>query len=231
VGKIHLLHIGKTGGTAIRHALKQAPRNDRYELILHSHQTRLVDIEPSDRVIISVRDPISRFVSAFYSRQRKGRPRYFFEWSDLEQRLFDVFPTPDALALALADQHAPHHHLAVEGMEGLRHLRPQAHWLDGSALLLARRSSILHILFQETLAADFERLRGLLALPATIVLPGGDMEAHRNPAGLDRRVGSVGREALMAWYAQDFPLLDVCRQLWEERKRYADAVQSLQRSR
>jgi hypothetical protein len=174
-------------------------------------------IDPSDLVIFSLRDPVSRFVSAFYSRLRCGRPRYFFPWSELEQRLFSAFPTPEALALALADPGSQHHALAREALEGIRHFRRLNRWLIGEDFLLARRSMILFVAFQESLARDFEILRRLLDLPASVALPTGEVEAHRNPPGLSRQIAPPGAEALRHWYEEDGRLIEVCRSLMESK--------------
>jgi len=184
---------------------------------LHGHDISLDEIDPAEPVIFSLREPISRFVSAFYSRMRCGRPRYFFPWSELEQRVFSVFPTPEALALALADTNADYHTLAREALEGIRHFRRLNRWLVGEDFLLSRRSQILFVAFQESLDRDFEILRRLLHLPSSVVLPTGELEAHRNPPGLSRQIAPPGVEALRHWYAEDIRLIEVCRQLMESR--------------
>ena len=68
---LHFLHIGKTGGTAVKHALK--PVAAAGHLMLHGHDVRLHDVAPGEQVFFFLRDPLSCFVSAFYSRQREGR--------------------------------------------------------------------------------------------------------------------------------------------------------------
>jgi len=74
---IHFLHIGKTGGSAIKYALTQYSVSGRYAIYLHSHNFRLRDVPIGESVFFFLRDPISRFKSGFYSRQRQGQPRYF----------------------------------------------------------------------------------------------------------------------------------------------------------
>jgi hypothetical protein len=215
--RVHLIHIGKTGGTAIKHALAEAPRPRGLDLVLHGHDIALDAIDPAEPVIFSLREPVSRFTSAFYSRQRCGRPRYFFPWSELEQCVFSAFPTPEALALALADPGAEHHALAREALEGIRHFRRLNRWLIGEEFLLARRSQILFVAFQESLSRDFETLRRLLDLPSSVVLPTGEVEAHRNPPGLRKEIAPAGLAALRHWYAEDARLIATCRQLMAQR--------------
>jgi hypothetical protein len=215
--RVHFLHIGKTGGTAIKHALADAALPRGLELILHGHDISLDAIDPAESVIFSLREPVSRFVSAFYSRLRCGQPRYFFPWSELEKRVFSAFPTPEALALSLADSSAGHHNLAQEALEGIRHFRRLNRWLIGEDVLIARRSQILFVAFQESLARDFEILRQLLDLPSSVALPTGEVEAHRSPPGLSKQIARPGLEALSRWYSEDVRLIEVCRQLMESR--------------
>ncbi|MCP3675876.1 MAG: hypothetical protein GY829_15615 [Gammaproteobacteria bacterium] len=73
---IHLLHIRKTAGSALKKALLNDLISARYKIELHQHSFRLCDVPPGDKVIFVTRDPVSRYVSGFYSRQRMGKPRY-----------------------------------------------------------------------------------------------------------------------------------------------------------
>jgi hypothetical protein len=214
---VHVLHIGKTGGSAIKHALSQAPENPSLQLILHSHDTALDAIDPAEPVVFSLREPVGRFVSAFLSRQRCGQPRYFFPWSELEQRVFTAFSTPEELALSLADRSDRHHSLALEAMEGIRHFRRLNKWLGSETFLRSRASQILFVTFQETLNRDFETLRQVLDLPATVSLPTDDVQAHRNPSGPGKQIAAAGQAALNNWYAEDACLIAACRRLMGER--------------
>ena len=72
---VHLLHIGKTGGTAVKAAVRQSDANG--SLLIHPHEVTLRDIAPGDDVIFFVRNPVDRFVSGFFSRKRQGQPGHF----------------------------------------------------------------------------------------------------------------------------------------------------------
>ena len=60
----HLLHIGKTGGTATKRALKGYERAGEYELVLHEHECTLEKVPIGEKVIFFVRDrsPVSSAV-------------------------------------------------------------------------------------------------------------------------------------------------------------------------
>ncbi len=45
----------------------------------------LRNITEGEGIIFFLRDPTSRFVSGFYSRQRQGQPRYYSPWSSDEK--------------------------------------------------------------------------------------------------------------------------------------------------
>lgn len=212
-GPVHVLHIGKTGGTALRHALSQVPATAALSLVLHHHPTTLEQVPAGERVLFALRDPISRFISAFHSRRRQGRPRYFFPWNPFEERLFAAFPTPSLLAESLADTTAPLHPLAVEAMGQIRHFAPQAHWLGSEAALRERQDSIVHVAFQHSLSEDFAAIKRLLGLPPSLALPDDDTLAHRSPAGLDRSLSPEAEASLRAWYAEDAALIAFARRL------------------
>ncbi len=205
---VHLLHIGKTGGTAVKHALKPYAQGRR-PLHLHPHAVRLADVPSGELVFFFLRDPLERFVSGFYSRQRQGRPRYNYPWSEAEAKAFSLFQTPDELGRALSSTDPILRATAQEAMQGIQHVRDHfTHWLGGLDQLRARKKDILLVGFQESLAADFEQLRRLLRLPPSVTLPTEGEAAHRNPVGLDRKLGDQAANNLREWYAADRMLYD-----------------------
>ncbi len=198
----HFLHIGKTGGTAVKHAL--APVAGRLRLVLHDHETRLSDLAPGERAFLFLRDPLDRFVSAFHSRRRRGRPRHDWAWSEAERAAFERFETPNALAEATRADPA-----AQAAMEGIEHIRsPQSLWTGPPEALLARRADVLMVGRCETLDRDVARLSRLLRLPSPLRLPRDDLHAHRNPPGVDRHLSETARDALRTWYADDYAVIE-----------------------
>ena len=69
------------------------------------------------------RDPIERFVSAFASRCRMGRPIYHSMWSEAEAVTFSEFATPSELAEALDDIDERRRSFATFGFRAISHLR------------------------------------------------------------------------------------------------------------
>lgn len=213
---VHLLHIGKTGGTAVRHVLE--PRvADHPWLHLHRHPTRLADVPVGERVVFFLRDPQARYVSAFNSRLRKGRPRYDAEWSDGEAAAFGEFPTPDALATALSDPDPGRRDRAVAAMRAIRHVRSGYwYWLGSPELLAGRADDILFVGMQEHLAHDVATLGRLLALPLA-ALPDDPVAAHRTPDGVDTTLSEVARANLRKWQARDHRAIAACAALARQR--------------
>src|SRR5690606_3021725 len=97
---LHFIHIGKTGGSNIKATSKNI-KLDNFKLIFHPHNVRLKDIPIGDKYFFCTRDPIDRFQSGFYSRKRKGQPRYYSEWSKDEEKSFSLFSSPNELAAML----------------------------------------------------------------------------------------------------------------------------------
>ena len=214
---LHLLHVRKSGGTAIKFALQQAMKRADGKLVtphgrvvLHAHSTRLRDVPEGDLAFLAVRDPATRFVSGFYSRLRKGAPRYYREWSDAEQRCFQWFSTPQELADALAGRWGPRKKKAEFAMDSIRHLRRPLIWWTGKAeRFRAALPRVLYIARQETLDDDWERLKILLELPSGLHLPRDPIQAHRHTGDDDKTLTPRMLEAVRNWYAEDYRLLEV----------------------
>lgn len=209
---VHFLHIGKTGGTAIRQALTDAglPDTPYGRVVLHEHGFRLSDVPGDDYVFFVVRDPVDRFVSAFYSRLRRGQPRYFFEWSDAEREAFGRFATPEALASALAGDDPEDRAAAAVALRRVKHMQALRRMLVRPTLLEERSHQILFIGRQECLDADWLQIVRLLALPVGARLPRGHEHAHRSDPSLDRALSATAVAVLRGWYASDYDLIRAC---------------------
>ena len=139
---VHFLHIYKTGGTALRHALSRAESSRGYALFTHKHSVGIDSIPTGHKIVFVVRDPIERFISGFYERQRQGLPRYHTPWSPAETMTFQNFDTPNAIGEALAgtpDQQA----LGKAAMAALYRInQPLTDWLGSPPWDAPRRYSV-----------------------------------------------------------------------------------------
>lgn len=214
---VHFLHIGKTGGTAVKYVLAKALAQHPW-LTLHDHPTTLADIPEGERVFFFLRDPISRFVSGFYSRQRQGRPRYHFPWSAAEAVAFAEFKSPNELASALSAEDDSARTRAETAMKNIQHVRDSYwRWLGTSEQLARRSGDVLFIGRQEHLADDMKVLARHLSLELQD-LPADDVEAHRNPPNLDRRLDEKALANLRQWYEADYQALKACAQVARDRR-------------
>ena len=227
---VHFLHIGKTGGTAIKSALGDAglaftkpenahkfPETPYGRIQVHNHRFRFDDVPPGDHVIFFLRDPISRMVSGFHSRLNKGQPRYLSEWTPDEQRAFEAFPTVQRLADALASDDEAERSLAGWAMKRIRHLGPMERFTGPPDGIDTRLDQVLHIGRQETLDADWRQIKRLLRLPADLELPTDPVAAHRGTRRDDPELDDRAVAALRDWYARDYLLLEFCEGLRAKR--------------
>jgi hypothetical protein len=206
---VHILHIGKTGGSAVKYALQPLSINNRLVIYFHPHIVTLRDIPRGDKVVFFLREPITRFVSGFYSRQRQGKPKYFVPWSTEERIAFENFHTPNNLAADLSSNDAS---MALKAMENIVHVNTHYwDWFESEQYLLSRRHDILFIGFQENLEEDFECLKSILELPHNCVLPSCEIKAHRNPSNLDKSLDPCAIENLLKWYKVDYDFIDFCK--------------------
>jgi hypothetical protein len=220
---VHLVHVSKAGGTALRYAIRAARVSAGGQLESpwgdvrgHDHRFRFVDVGRGDKAVFAFRDPISRFLSGFYSRLRKGAPRHFSDWTEAEAQSFQWFSTPQALADALAEPSGETRRRAEFALQSIWHLnRPMTYWTGKPSYFRRHIDKVVYVARQETLDDDWERLKELLDLPREQMLPTDDVYAHRTAymPDDDRTISDKGVEALRSWYADDYELLEIAEEL------------------
>ena len=210
IEKVHFLHIGKTGGSAIKFALKGHQRTKNYVIHLHEHHFRLDNIPKGEKLFFGVRDPVDRFISAFYSRKREGKPRYAALWSEEEKEAFNRFETPNELALALSVKDDIVKSEAIRAMRSIAHVKDSYwDWFVSETYFLERMSDVLFVCEQENLENDFKRLKDILSLPKHIELPKDSYQAHANPKDIDKKLESQAVINLKRWYSKDYEFLEL----------------------
>jgi len=215
---VHFLHIGKTGGTAVKHALKQYSTYGHFVILLHRHSVTLRDIAKGESVFFFLRDPISRFVSGFYSRQRQGQPRFYVPWGRDEKNAFKYFDTPNHLAITLSSTNAEERVRAEKAMKSIEHVRSSYwDWFESEKYFKSRLSDIFFIGFQEHLNKHFEILKSKLSLPDSVELPKDDIQAHRNPKNLNKFLEDDAIENLSHWYNEEYNFIRIATEIVEHR--------------
>jgi len=208
---ICVLHIGKTGGSFLRSVLRHNEARWQAPLHLLSHgataRSTLKRFGEDRRLAFVVRDPVARFVSAFYSRQRQGRPTYNSQWSAEEAAAFLWFDSAEALALALTGDDERLKSAALFAFDAIQHLKGDLrHYLGGVEALLAERDNI-------AVCVDLPQLNAHLpAIMARLGVADYDMppkpRAHAAPAPLPK-LSAQADAALRAHWAEEFELYDV----------------------
>lgn len=208
---VHFLHLRKTGGTTLKSVLGPHQVTPKSALHLHPHRFTLAHVPRGHRVMFVARDPVSRFVSGFGGRLRKGAPAHHVEWSPAEELAFSRFTDPNSLALALAPAH-PSHAEAVHAMRNITHLQCSYwDWFIDEKLLASRQDDILFIGRIESFDDDFERLKQVLGLPADLSLPKDPKATNQGFSATKRPPLEPAAIALVkAWYRRDYEFLEFC---------------------
>jgi hypothetical protein len=213
-GEIFFIHVGKAGGTYLGRALRVLAKKAGIEIKFTSHQGRITDIlrdNPGAQVIFGVRDPLEIFVSGFYSRQRKGAPKYFSEWSKKEARAFARFDNANQLAEALSSDEPAVRQAAAEGMGAIKHVRQNLRgYLQGSRFLLNNKHRIFFIFNQSSLDDDLSILYRFYGLSVPDRVLNNEALKHRNPPTIDRSLSESARRNLTRHYKKDLEIYQTC---------------------
>ena len=207
---VHFLHIGKTGGNSIRHAL-DGITSDRYTIRKWGHGFHLKHVPIGDKYFFFVRDPVSRFLSAFAYRHGGGTELNPDPWTEEERRAFNRFPTPTSLGEALSAG-GEIQTAAEDAMQTVEHIRDHYwDWFVDPEYFMARNHDLLFVGRQEHLEEDFSSLAALLGSEGRS-LPTDDVAANRTPDGLTRDLSPLARSNLTSWYRSDYEFLQLLRE-------------------
>lgn len=215
---VHLLHLRKTGGTALKNALGPHQVTPKYVIHLHPHRVTLAQIPRGNRVIFVIRDPVNRYISGFGSRLRRGAPANHVDWSADEALAFSRFPDPNSLALALNPAHSAHAD-ATHAMRSITHIQSSYQdWFGSEKELAAKEDDILFIGRLESLNADFELLKERLGLPSDLILPIDPRSSNRVISGENRPppLEAAAVELVRNWYRRDYDFLEFCEK-WRDK--------------
>ena len=177
---LHFLHIGKAAGTQVRYLARRVnAAQDRWQIVKHDHNKNLRDLERQDAYFFSIRDPLTRFFSGFYSRKRKGRPRLNVPWTMDEKQAFETFHHANDLAEALFTP-GQRGHDAFAAIKAIRHTaKNQVDWFESRGALL-RVQPPVWILRQEHFDRDWDGLVQRLGLVGEFTPTCDGKKAHRN---------------------------------------------------
>ncbi|MEM7665234.1 MAG: hypothetical protein AAF250_05210 [Pseudomonadota bacterium] len=205
---VYFLHIGKAAGSQVKQMMTQVNREASGVMMkAQGHDVTLADLpEPSD-YFFSIRDPITRFRSGFYSRKRRGRPLNDIAWSPHEATAFANFEHAADLAEALF---APGEEgmRAAAAIKSIRHTaQDQIDWFALAGDIFSVRPPVW-VLRQEHLEADMAVLIERLGLDVTPEPRRDAKGAHANDYSSAPELSEAGIANLERWYAQDLAFYD-----------------------
>lgn len=182
---LRFIHIGKTGGSTIHEILKQQNVNfEEYHLDSKSYK-------PNEKYIIWIRNPLSRFVSAFnyishfvnydctnknptdindsnclyyYFIRYKIKNKSLFVFNKRYDNLVKIFKTANNLAEGLTDSNPEIKRNALELMNyNFENIYRGIGWyLNNGNFVENNNHKILFVGKQETMEGDIEKLSGIL---------------------------------------------------------------------
>lgn len=201
---IYFLHIGKAAGSQVKQAIAQINKQQNaVSMQAMRHDITLSDIpEPAD-YFFSIREPISRFRSGFYSRKRCGQPLNNIPWTPYEAQAFATFEHANELAEALFSE-GELGMRALAAMKSIEHTaQDQIDWFAKTGDIFTVRPPIW-VLRQEQFEQDFATFlarAGITVIPKLRVDPVG---AHGNNYSSSLPLSEKAKSNLRRWYSQDY---------------------------
>lgn len=214
------VHIGKTGGSAIKEAIKKdLELTGKRKVAVLGHRAKLPEIVEKGLkhdLCFTVREPVSRFISGFNSRLRGGRDG-MHSWKPRELPVFERFSSPNELAEALSSADEATRTAAKAAMKSISHLkRDLTHHFGSVDLLEGIRDRIVFIGHLPSLDEDFKMFRTIVGLSPDAELPKDEVGAHRAPDTLVKKLSPLGEENVRKHYRKDYPIYEWCLKRREE---------------
>lgn len=207
---VHYLHIGKTAGTQIGHVIAQVNRAQTgLAIIKNGHGANLRSLPVEDPDFFSLRNPVSRFRSGFYSRKRMGRPRLNNPWSPSEERVFGEFEHANDLAEALfrTDSRGQK---ALSAILTIGHIgNGHVDWFKKAGDIFLLRPPVW-IIRQEHLESDIATLLLRLGIQQQITLTDDPVKAHVNDYASIPPMSDLAVANLQRWHSPDFQFYAHC---------------------
>lgn len=220
---IAFLHIGKNAGTQITTLARQIEESAGVKIVNFGHETKLYMLPEGTRYFFSIRNPVSRYMSGFYSRKRKGQPRIYNEWTEHEYLAFSRFEHANDLAECLFRNDTQGHE-AAQAIESISHTsRQQIDCFQRTGQFLTL-SPPLWIIRQEYFDDDFSEFlnKSDINLSFSDLKVSEDaMASHKNDYAEAPELSDLAVTNLKRWYARDFVFYELC-ESWMNNNRGSD---------
>ena len=209
---LDFMHIGKCAGNQIESLLTQISNQSDFTFTFHQHEIKLRHLDSAVPYFFSIRNPISRFFSGFYSRKRKGQPKFYNPWTSHEEKSFQYFPHANNLAESLFD-HDLEGRLARNAITTIGHLRNhQIDWFEGQGEFLDLHPPV-GIIRVEHFDRDLDKLLSKLDLDFSnneIIISNNPIVMHKNDYSNAEPLSKKAKENLQQWYLRDFFFYATC---------------------
>lgn len=208
--RVHFLKIGKNAGTEINRYIDfiNSSVPDR-RIVKHVHDVFLRHLPMDEDYFFSIRDPIARFRSGFYSRKRKGQPRIYSEWSKYDAVAFRDFQHANDLAEALFRKDE----LGLKACAAIKSIRHtaqnQVDWFYTCGNFAEVRPPLV-IIRQENFGEDIMALQLKMGISDPVVLAEDKIASHHNNYEGTPGLSEKAIENLRIWYSQDFEFYELC---------------------
>ena len=213
---IHFLHIGKNAGNQIKLIIKQINAQcPDVHIRRHGHRVSLREIADDGAYFFSIRNPVTRFRSGFYSRKRKGQPRKLIEWTRHEAKAFSDFEHANELAEALFSGGVAGAK-AFGAMKSISHVSMnQVDWFSRVGNILEIRPPLC-IIRQEMFDVDIHALKVETGFEGDFRIEKDPIKSHINDYSDIPEFSQKALSNLARWYVQDFEFYKACEE-WIER--------------
>ena len=215
---IFFLHIGKNAGSQIKRLTKQMERRADSVFVALPHDRGFGSLPRGARYFFSIRNPITRFKSGFYSRMRKGAPRYDYEWSAHERAAFERFEHANDLAEALFLDDESGIAACAAALSITHTAMHQVDWFSRAGFALEQNPPIW-IIRQEHFSQDFAKFLERASLDLSLE----DLDVSEDRAGAHKTnysqtpdLSEAAIANLKRWYARDFEFYRQCEH-WMQR--------------
>lgn len=217
---IFFLHIGKNAGTQIRRLNTQVEERTGTPFVRIRHGDKYSSLPQGARYFFSVRDPVARFKSGFYSRKRKGAPRLHVEWSSHEEAAFMHFEHANDLAEHLFEDSVTGR-LAWAAAQSITHTSmQQSDWFGKAGFFLDLHPPVW-IIRQEHFNADFDMFLERAGVPLRLkdlTIARDEKAAHTTDYTGIPELSARAVAKLERWYARDLAFYELCEH-WIEHNR------------
>lgn len=202
---MHILHIDKCGGTFVMDFFESVDSPVDYKLILNPHDVFLTDVKANEVAMVTLRNPVTRFISGFNCRKRMGKPLDLIPYTVSEEKVFKVFQTADALACALSSDDPHLQALARFGMVNVNHINwCQAKWFPSKWIDLREKSPcLMKICIQESLNSDLIDFCAAFGIDSRAIEEKPRLRESSEP---NSALSAVAEENIRRWYSEDYEL-------------------------